>query len=207
MEYKVNLAVVDTETGGLSPSKNPLIEIACYPINENLVELKPYSSPIIAPYDDNLVYNDQALKVNGTSMNQIENGESSKIVCKEFVEYLKSLKKGRNLPILIGHNLKFDIGFLEAFLSFHKKDLWSLINKEFQIDTMWWGRMKWPSSINYKLMTCCDNAGIELVNAHRAMSDTQSTKDLVKYFIRNLRSQGTQTEKKEEQRFRTQFQF
>ena len=44
-------------------------------------------------------------------------------------EYLSSLKIGREKPILSGHNLKFDIGFLVEFFDFHKKEFLMNQNK------------------------------------------------------------------------------
>ena len=205
MKYPVVFAVADIETGGLSASKNPICEIAICPIDEELNNLEEYTS-IIAPYDDKLEYTDGALKANGMSMEMIKGGKDSKEVVRELCQYLTSLKRGRALPILCGHNIsKFDIPFLEAFFTFHGKDLWKFVEKSYHIDTMWWARTKWTESTNYKLTTCCDNVGIELVDAHRAVNDTRSNKQLVIDFIKSLRGNGDGSV--EVNRYRKTFEF
>ena len=205
MEFKSVILTFDLETGGLSADKHPITEIACCPIGTDLVELKEYDS-IIAPYDESKVYTEGALKANGMTMEQINSGVDSKIVIDELCTYFNSLKRGREKPILTGHNIiKFDIPFLVEFFKFHKKDFFKFVNENFMIDTMWWGRMAWQESQNYKLSTCCSNAGIELVDAHRAVNDTRSNKELVKYFINNLRTVGASETKGS--RFRETFQF
>lgn len=207
MEFKANILVLDTETGGLDCKKTPIIEIACCPFySQTLDNVKEFESLIIAPYDTTKEYTEGALRANGITMNQIENGIDSKAVIEKICEYLSSLKIGREKPILSGHNLKFDIGFLVEFFDFHKKNFLDFINPDFQIDTLWWSRMKFIESTNYKLGTCCENVGIELNDgAHRAIHDTRANRDLVKDFIRSLRSDKRGEGDKEYVRPRFQF--
>lgn len=205
MRYENVILVFDLETGGLKESENPICEIALCPIDADLKDLKEYNS-IIAPYNDDLIYTEGALKANGMSMDQIKEGKDSNLVAKELCDYLKSLKRGRNKPILAGHNIiKFDIPFLETFFKFHKVDLWNLVEKDFVIDTLYWSRLKHIESANFKLGTICDINNIELVNAHRAVADTRANKELVKSYISCLRSNGMG--EKEEDRYRVTFEF
>ena len=205
MKYESVIAVFDLETGGLIATENPMCEIAFCPIDVDLKELKEYNS-IIAPYDDSLVYTEGALKANGMTMEQIKAGKSSVLVIKELCDYLTSLKRGRNKPILAGHNIKkFDIPFLEAFFKFHKVDLWKFVDGDFWIDTLHWSRLKHIESANFKLGTVCDINDIELVNAHRAVADTRANKELAKKYISCLRSE--MREQFEENRYRVNFEF
>lgn len=206
MKFDCVIITYDLETGGLKPTENAVAEIACFPFQtENLSDLESYNS-LIRPYSDVYTYTEGALKANGLTMNKIKSGEDSKKVIGELCEYFTKYKRGRNLPILAGHNIqKFDNLFLEELFKFHKKDLWKFVNKDFFIDTMWWARLKWFESSNYKLGTCCDNANIELIDAHRAVNDTIANKDLAKDFIKSLRGNGDSliTEK----RYRDSFEF
>lgn len=203
-----NIVVFDIETTGLLSDKNAIIEIACCPFDNNLNDLKEYDSGIMKIYDNREVQK-AALDANGITMEQIENGRDAFLVINELINYFKSLKKGKNKPILAGQNSdKFDIPFLVNFFEVFNKDLTDYVNVDFTFDTMWLGRVKYTESINYKLITLCEKEGIQLINAHRAVNDTRATKDLLKTYIRCLRQQGvTQINKEIEVRFRETFQF
>jgi DNA polymerase III alpha subunit (gram-positive type) len=195
----------DLETSGLSAKKNAICEIAISPMDNELIDLPEYHSGIIKPYDNREI-SDGALEHNGITRQQLAEGRESSEVFKELIDYIKSFRKTAAKIILCGHNiLKFDNPFLEDFFSFHKKDLYKYVTDKDHIDTMWWARKAWNESVNYKLGTCCSNAGIELVDAHRAISDTRANKNLVKYFLKNLRGEGQLI--KEEIKHREGFQF
>ena len=188
-----NICVFDLETSGLSAEKNAILEIACCPFNNELVDLKEYESGVTSIYDNREI-SEQALQANGITMQQIENGRDSKEVADELMSYLSKLSSGRNKVILAGHNIvRFDVPFLDNFMRYHKHDISKYVNMDFHIDTMWFARLKWTELTNYKLGTCCEETGVELVNAHRAINDTRANKDLLKDFIRSLRSDHKQS--------------
>ena len=206
MEFKANFVIVDCETGGLKSTDNPIVEICVIAINNNLEDIGLYSS-IIAPYG-NYQITQGALNANGMTLEQIKSGKPSDQVIAELIDFLRPLKMGREKPILCGHNIDhFDIPFIDEFFTFHKKKVSDYFNDKFTIDTLWWSRVAWQESTNYQLATACSNAGIELVNAHRAETDTNANKDLVKYFLKNLRGEGMSKDKVQEERFRSTFQF
>lgn len=203
MKFENYFITFDIETGGLKAEKNAVTEVAMIATNHLLEDVSEYES-LIKPYGDYTI-EEQALKATGMSLELIKTGKEVEEVVGEIAKYLTKHKVGRNKPILCGHNIaKFDIPFMIEMFRYCKRDFLSLINEDFYIDTMWWGRIMWNESVNYKLSTCCDNAGVELVDAHRAMSDTRSNKDLVKYFLSNLRTEGSKNNQK---RFRETFQF
>lgn len=200
-----NYVVFDLETGGLSNEKNGILEIAACAFDNELNDLEEFDSGIMHNYDDREI-NEGALGANGITRDQIKNGIDPKGVADEFFRYLGKLKKGNSKVVLCGQNCdKFDIPFLVNFLEYFKKDITQIVNVDFTIDTMRWGHVKYPESTNYKLGTLCEMNGVELTNAHRAISDTRATKELVKTFIRSLRSEGKG--EKEEIKFRKTFQF
>lgn len=191
-----------------SPDLYCIAEIACCPFNIYLDDLKEYQSNIIKPYEidvDKRSITDGALNVNGISRKQLEGGRSSKEVADEFAEYLKRLKTGTKKPILAGHNiLKFDIPFLENFMLIHGYNLRDLANLDYSIETMLFAWLWREEMTNYKLGTCCEEAGIELNQAHRAIYDTRSNKNLVKEYIRSMRNSSSE---KGEEYVRPKFQF
>lgn len=216
MTFDCNFIVWDVETGGLKADDNPIVEIAMISLDNSLNETGRYES-LIKPYDSKLKIQEQALQANGLTMDQINSGKDASIVAVEIINFFRINKRGKELPVLCGHNIdNFDIPFLVNFLTFHKLDLFNFINDKITIDTMWWSRLKWQESVNYKLGTCCQNAGIDLTNAHRAMTDTVANAELVKVLISSLRGSSKIVSKGEnsaevelvgENTFREQFQF
>jgi DNA polymerase-3 subunit epsilon len=200
----VNFVVLDTETVGLSPQKNCLIEIFCCSFDNEMNDLKEFHTGVMQLYDKNREVSPQALQANGITTDQIENGNDPKYQLDKLIEYLQKLKSGRNKPVICGHNLNFDIGMLSDYFSFYGKKLDDYFNEDFTIDTMWWARLKAAEQANYKLGTCCEEEGIELINAHRAQADTIANKQLVKKYIQNLRSDS---EMEKGKRFRATFEF
>lgn len=195
---------MDCETGGLKPANNPLLEIGASAMNFDLEDIGDYDS-LIKTYDPSKKIEQQALVANGLTLYDIEKGKDSKVVIEEFSNYLKSKKSGKNLPLICFHNADFDIGFLVEFFAFHKKDFSEFVNTDFILDTLWISRLKYKESTNYKLGTCCENAGVTLVNAHRAMTDVYATKELLKTYIRCLRSEGGSNEKRVRDTFKFEF--
>jgi DNA polymerase III alpha subunit (gram-positive type) len=206
MKYGSSFFVLDVETGGLSSETNPMLEIAVCVVSSELEDLGSYES-LITPYG-NLEIKQAALDANGITYDLLKSkGKSPDVVCQELIKLFNKYKSGKSLPILVGHNIdKFDLDFLISFFKFNKQDLSKYINNDVTIDTLIWSRLRWTESVNYKLHTCCQNAGIELVNAHRAMVDTVSTKELFKYFMKGLRCSGNELEVKEN-RYRATFEF
>jgi DNA polymerase III alpha subunit (gram-positive type) len=207
MQHLQNYAVFDLETGGLVPTNNPITEIAIIGLDTDLNEIGRYES-LIKIYNKSLIIQQEALNVSGLTLDIIDKkGKEAKIVCDEIIQFLQKCKVGKKLPILVGHNIdKFDIPFLVKFFEFNKKDLFNYINDDITIDTLQWSHLKWKMSINYKLGTCCQNAQVELTEAHRAMPDTVATSELVKSFIRSLRSENL-SNNNQVKTFRESFQF
>lgn len=195
--------VLDTETGGLKASENSMLEIAMCGMDCELNDTGEYDS-LIKPYGDYKI-TDGALRANGLTIEKINTGKESKQVLEEMIDFLNDQRVGKNKPVICAHNADFDIGFLVEFFAFHNKDIEKFVNPNHTFDTMWRSRERWTELTNYKLGTCCSAAGIELVNAHRALNDTRATKELVKYFLRNVRNDSTGEIK--EKRYRETFEF
>lgn len=197
--------VFDIETGGLKAETDAVLEIAVCPIDSELNDLKEYTTGIIKP--TSRLVNEGALKANGITRSQIEKGEEESVAFEKFLTYLKSMKKGKSLPIPCGHNIdKFDLGFLYLWFEEHGEKLEKYLNLDHTVDTLLRAREVWPEATNYKLGTCCQSVGISLTGAHRALNDTMANKELLKYFLQGSRGlRGKAVE--EENRVRKTFEF
>lgn len=222
MESKYNIAVYDIETGGFLKSKHGICDISIDIISPDLEVIAQYDQ-IVAPYSNSenmpYEYTQGAFDVNGMNMEMIKTqGKEAKIVFKEVFDFLNQYSVGKGVgkqkPILCGQNIvKFDTPFLEEHMLLFKKDLWKVVEKNFCIDTMWWGRMRHRASVDYKLPTLCKNEDIIHEDAHRARPDVNSTTKLVIEYMKFLRGVGVvnKNEKpanfKDTKRFRDNFEI
>jgi DNA polymerase-3 subunit alpha (Gram-positive type) len=200
MLYPVNYIVADLETGGLSEERNPITEIALVVLDINMNVVKEYET-LVKPYA-NLIIDKQALEVTKMDINEINNGKDSKQVVLELIDIFKSLKVGKyTKPIFVGHNFEFfDLKFFVKLFELNNKNLFEFIDKHVE-DTMWIARKKWGHdnlSADFKLNTCCNRAGINLIQAHRALPDTRATAKLFTYLTKSLRSESVGTKIVEE---------
>lgn len=101
------LAFIDTETTGLNPQDNEIIEIAIKIIDESLKEdnelysveakFKPRRLDLASP---------RALEINGYNEEEWKGAYRwNKVACERLVNRLKGC-------ILVGHNVQFDINFI-----------------------------------------------------------------------------------------------
>lgn len=212
---KANYIVFDCETGGLDRKKNPILEIALVTLDgDTLEEIKRYET-YVQVYDD-LIVEKEALAANGIKMRDVEqHGISKKQFCKDITAYFKGSMPGSHpslKPVVVGHNIPFDIGFMdEAFKD--EKVKFSDLRAPIFHDTMLDAKRVFTKSAKINLGTCCELAGIKLVNAHRAMPDVLATADLFRYFTKRIMndssSKSVKVDKNEvpSSKSRTKFQF
>lgn len=185
----VDYIVFDFETGGFDPEKNPALEVALITIDGKTLKEKNRWETFIKPYDD-LVIEQAALNANGLKMTDVNNGISKQELLKEF-KSIFLMNNPTNVrmkrPILVGHNVPFDMSFLHYIFRSDKKGLFNYIS-QVQIDTMIEALRMFPNETSHKLGDICALVGINLVDAHKAMNDTVATTDLFRHFTNKLRS-------------------
>lgn len=217
--------IFDFETGGFSANKNPMTELAALSIYGDTLETITQFEGMATYYDDTLEYDQQALNATHISHEMIAKGEPLKDIVNRFCKFCtdSTVHSGaKHKPILVGHNPKFDIPFLQQIFFKCKKDMSKfLAGREdfygnFQpdyIDTIREAQMLWGNDETmtaHKLIDCINKAGLELVDAHRAMNDVVATKDLLVYFInhtRNTGGEGAKVIQMEQKTFRKAFKF
>jgi DNA polymerase III epsilon subunit-like protein len=227
MKSNINSVVVfDCETGGLDSAPdpkdktiNPITQIALQSFElTDFKEINRYQDYVL-PYD-NPVYDDKALAYTGITLQLLHlKGKQIKEVVKNLCSKFEEANTARSKikkPILLGHNILFDIGFLQYAFYFCKVDLSKYIqvqergyNKGMPVffDTMWMMRQRFAGEdIKYNLGECCRIMGVDLTDAHDAMNDVTATKELFVKLVRGMRSDGgEETQKQQKQRIKFQF--
>lgn len=209
------IVMADTETGGLPNKDNKafldvaLIEVACVVVDcINLTIVDRYSN-IIKPYKEDLEYNPKAEETHGISKKMIDElGKDCKVVYKEIKDLLKKYTNPRQKAILGGHNFTgFDLPFFEEMFKFYGDNLYDYV--KWVEDTQKLEYYSTLESENYKLGTCCSRNGIELVEAHRALKDTEANAELMISYLKKLRGYGVKNSniQDKEERFRDTFQL
>ena len=214
-----NYVIFDFETGGLKSEENPVCEVAMIAIKGDTFEEIGRYEAIVQNYND-LEYTPQAMNVHGITMNQINNGATIQEMVQGMTDLFKKANDGMgawNKGILIGHNGQFDISFLNYAFNYCKKDLSKVVASSKEdgypafLDTMWLSRMKWNNDntmTHFKLSDCISKAEVDLVDAHRAMNDVISTKDLFVKLTKDMRSNAVSVgDSALEERYRTNFEL
>lgn len=208
-----SLLVFDFETGGLD--KKDRRHSSQYPVTEfgamglDGVELREIGGlkydNFVKPYDPKLIYSEEASKITGITR---ELCEKDGIPLRQLVDDIVTFINETNLhnsrtarPVLVGHNVQFDIDFFTDIFRRAEVDLSKLLDGEFDchgnfyphfVDTNQLAQQCWAevtdTDTNFKLGTCCQRAGVDYIDGHRAMNDVYATADLLRYFTARLRS-------------------
>jgi DNA polymerase III alpha subunit (gram-positive type) len=205
---QANFIVFDCETGGFDETKNPITQIALLVIDgKTLKELGRFEM-YIKPYDG-LEITKSALDVTGLKMIDINKGYDKKeavdILCKFFKKHVIN-NRPENRPVLVGHNVQFDMRFLFYIFESCKKDLFSFVSDS-TVCTMAQAKMCYPEATSLKLEKVCEMSGIKLNDAHKAMNDVVATTDVFRYFINKMRNSEASIVSTETKKSRLKFQF
>lgn len=159
----------------------------------------------------------EAIESTGISPEKIaKKGKNVETVVNTLIgifESVKITKSSFSKPILVGHNVMFDVDMLKYMFSICKEDLSKYIAGSHSYDGAWHPLVvdtiieakKYDSCMNsYNLRAVAESMNIELVNAHSAMTDVVTTIEVFKKTVFNMRSgEGA----KKEARFRDTFQI
>ncbi len=165
------VVLFDVETTGLNPQRDRVIEIAAIRVTGNgrqefATVVRPDPVPRLDP---------QITKITGITQRDVEAGMDS---AAAFLKLANWLDDG---PVIVGHNVPFDIGFLDAELERHDLPPWigdfvctralaTFLGKG--IPAL--NRAGNPYT-SYQLQHVCQALGVELDGAHRALNDLAAT--------------------------------
>ncbi|GIO83804.1 DNA polymerase III PolC-type [Paenibacillus faecis] len=148
--------VFDIETTGLSVTQNKIIEVAAVKMKEGK-EIDRYAT-FVNPHE-RIPYNIQQLTSITDEM--VQDAPDVEPVLKRFVEFAGD-------AILVAHNARFDVDFVNAKL----KELGMPMLENPVLDTLELARMLFPTLKNHRLNTLAAKYKVSLENHHRAIDDT-----------------------------------
>ncbi len=148
--------VFDIETTGLSITQNKIIEIAAVKMQDGK-EIDRYAT-FVDPHE-RIPYNIQQLT--NITDEMVRGAPEIDQVIREFVQFAGD-------DILVAHNARFDIGFIQATLKNH--DLPEMTNPV--LDTLELARLLYPTLKNHRLNTLAAKYKVALESHHRAIDDT-----------------------------------
>jgi len=173
--------IVDIETAGFNPKKNPLLEIAAviveYDEKMQLSVKEGYSKAII-PFE-NAELDQSALDFTGIKpFHPFRMAIDEKIALQEIFKPIKQAVKRNECSraILVGHNPAFDLSFLNAAL--HRANIKrSPFHPFSSFDTATLGGLAYGQTV---LAKAAKKAGLDWDNdkAHSALYDAQQTAEL-----------------------------
>ncbi|MFD2116790.1 PolC-type DNA polymerase III [Paenibacillus yanchengensis] len=148
--------VFDIETTGLSITNSKIIELAGVKMKDGK-EIDRFST-FINPHES-IPYNIQQL----TNINDdmVRNAPELEPKLREFVTFIGD-------AVLVAHNAKFDIGFLDA----NCQAFGIPLIKNPLLDTLELARFLYPTMKNHRLNTLSDKYKVSLDNHHRAIDDS-----------------------------------
>lgn len=189
-----NYVLFDCETGGLSHKENPITEIAFLVYDNVKFEEAFRHETFVKPYHG-LKLDPQALKITGITEDMLKDGAELEDIVEIFIliskKFTISKGKWKTKPVLVGHNIAdFDVPFIEYMFEHCGKSLWDYYQRYME-DTLIWSRNKWEGEYQkFNLAACCGYAGVEIIDAHRAMNDIEPNKELHKVLVESLRNKN-----------------
>lgn len=161
--------IFDIETTGLSVTHNKIIEIAVIKL-QNGEEVDRFST-FVNPHM-RIPYNIQQLT--NITDEMVADAPEIELVLPKFVEFVGN-------SILVAHNARFDIGFIQYNLQ--QADMPKIVNPV--LDTLELARLLHPSLKNHRLNTLADKYKVLLGSHHRAIDDTIALSGVLNGLLRD----------------------
>ena len=168
--------VLDLETTGLSFRTEKITEIGIMKVKNGEVidEFECFVNPE-KPIPQRVV------EVTNITDDMVKNAETIEKVLPKVIEFVGD-------SVLVAHNADFDIGFLK----YNAKQLGLSLENTY-IDTLRLAKDLFPDYKKYKLGIIAEKLGIEVIVAHRALDDVDTTVKVFKVMLNMLKEKGAQT--------------
>lgn len=160
--FPESYVVIDTETTGLDPSKDELIEVAALKICNG--EIADSFQSLLRP---NQKVSSFVTQLTGITNEMLANAPCAEELWNDFLEFV-----GDN--IIIGHNVRFDINFIyDCSVKYQGIPF----DNDF-VDTLYISRQYIHDIPNHQLSTLADYFHFSAINAHRALADCEVTNQI-----------------------------
>lgn len=166
----LEIVCIDTETTGLNPQQDEIIEVAAVRYKDGK-QLDVYNS-FVKPHIEIPHYIEYLTNITPA---HLKNAPDIAPVLKELKAYIGN-------SVIVGQNTKFDLDFININL---------IEINELPLLNPWWdtselGRIYLPFISNHKLSTQCAEFGIDIGQAHRAINDATATAELFYKIVEHI---------------------
>ena len=161
--------VFDVETTGLSAIYDKVIELSA---------VKMQDGNVIDQFEE---FIDPGFHLSDTTTNLTSITDDMVAGSKSEEEVFTMFRKWYGDDILVGHNVTFDVGFMNTGYARH--DMPEIDNPI--IDTLTLARFLYPTLKGYRLNTLAKKFNVSLEHHHRAIFDAESTGHLAMIFLKD----------------------
>ena len=168
--------VLDLETTGFSFRTEKITEIGIMKVKNGEVidEFECFVNPE-KPIPQRVV------EVTHITDDMVKDAETIDKVLPKVLEFVGD-------SVIVAHNADFDVGFLK----YNAKQLGLSLENTY-LDTLRLAKELFPDYKKYKLGVIAENLGIEVLVAHRALDDVDTTVKVFKVMIEKLKAKGAET--------------
>ena len=169
--------VLDLETTGLSFRTEKITEIGIMKMNEKgevIDEFECFVNPE-KPIPQRVV------EVTNITDDMVKDAETIDKVMPKVLEFVGD-------SVIVAHNADFDVGFLK----YNAKQLGLSLDNTY-LDTLRLAKDLFPDFKKYKLGIIADKLGIEVLVAHRALADVDTTVKVFNVMLKKLKDKGINT--------------
>ena len=164
-----NYCVLDLETTGLSPNYDSIIEIGIIKVKENKI-IDKYNSLI----NPGFLINEYITSITGITNEMLKGKPKIIDLKKEVLNFIGN-------DVLVGHNISFDVSFLQKGFNEELKNQYS--------DTLQFCRTRFKELSHHRLTDMSNYLEISR-NEHRSMSDCLCTKELYDFIKEKMKNNG-----------------
>lgn len=163
LSFPKNFVAIDVETTGLNPSADKIIEVACVRYRD--WQEKEMYKTLINPL---IEVDEKITGITGISNEMVMDAPKFHEVAKDIAAFIGG-------DIIVGHNVGFDIDFLNAAFTEGYE-----IENDF-VDTLRLAKFHvLADEEHHNLAACCDHYGISKDNHHRAAADCRMSAEILK---------------------------
>ncbi|HEV2006640.1 MAG TPA: polyribonucleotide nucleotidyltransferase [Candidatus Limnocylindrales bacterium] len=166
-DAKRELVVIDVETTGTDPKMADLVEVAAVKVKGT--EVVDRWSTFVNPGRP-IVGN----QMHGITDKDVKGAPSPKDAADQLLAFVGDAK-------VVGHNVGFDLGFIEAARGGGFR-----FEPGTYLDTLVIAREGYPGAESYKLGDLARFFGVDLTQSHRALPDAEATANLLLWFANDL---------------------